>query len=483
MKKNLITSITKICVVFFLFLAFTQCSDEERMTILPEGNPPVASDSTATDSTAIEDPSTEPSVVESNMSCSSCTYVVPDDVSLIDGEKLGIKPGDVICFNGALSYTRNLTFERIVGTPENPVIVTNCDRPATINTPGKPYAIRFNNSKFFRVSGGSTDGSYGIKITGSASNGLVLGYLATNFEVDHLEVYDVGFAGIMAKTDPGCNPESVRGNFTMRDVSFHHNYIHDTHGEGFYIGHSSYGGKETSCGFLLPHTIENVKVYKNIVKNSGWDGIQVSSAPIGAEIYDNVVENFSTANKPAQSSGICIGGGTAGLCYNNFIKDGNGSGISVFGHADNTIYNNVIINAGKGMFIDERTEPGAGYRVLHNTIINPREQGLLIYAEKVPVNMVVNNIIINPGSYDTAGERAYVGTLGSSVKLDMSNNYLTRNIAELKFVNAATFDVRLTSNSPVIDKGRDVSSYIYAKDFYSAVRLRGSAYDIGASEF
>src|SRR5690606_33580175 len=363
------------------------------------------------------------------------------------------------------------------------VTVTNCDGDVTIKTKGS-FIVRFNNSKYFRFTGGDVEGRYGIKLTGSESNGLVMGHLSTNFEVDHIEVYKVGFTGIMAKTDPTCDDVTIRENFTMRDVSFHHNYIHDTHGEGFYIGHSSYGGKELSCGMRMPHTIENIKVYKNIVRNSGWDAIQVSSATKGAAIFDNVVENYATQNKPAQSSGICIGGGTGGSCYNNLIKKGNGPGIAVFGLADNTIHNNVIIDAGTvGIFADERTEPGAGYRFIHNTIINPKEQGMLIYANEVPVNLVVNNIIVNPGYYSKAGNDAYVARLGASVKLDMSNNYFTQKITDLKFVDAVESDFRLINTSPVIDKGRDVSKYKLTNDFYGESRLKGSSYDIGATEY
>jgi len=35
---------------------------------------------------------------------------------------------------------------------------------------------------------------------------------------------------------------------------------------------------------VLPHIIEGVSIYNNIVENTGWDGIQVSSAPVNCNV-------------------------------------------------------------------------------------------------------------------------------------------------------------------------------------------------------
>ena len=99
--------------------------------------------------------------------------------------------------------------------------------------------------------------------------GLKLDGLSTNFEVDHIEVSNVSFAGIMAKTDPNCDDATIRGNFTMYDVLLHDNYVHDTRGEGFYVGNSFWDGMERSCGIRLPHEIKGLKVYNNIVEDTG----------------------------------------------------------------------------------------------------------------------------------------------------------------------------------------------------------------------
>ena len=458
----------KITVIVFLTLItssiFFQCAKDEL--IEPRQN-------SDTDARAMVSPAT----------CSTCTYVVPATAGIVDGTVLGLKPGDVICLSAAIKYTHSITFKNIIGAANNPIIITNCGGTVSLTVSGRPFNVKTSNSKYFRITGGNVNESYGIKISGSTANGLTLCELSTNFEIDHVEISNVGFAGIMAKTDPTCDDATIRANFTMRDVSFHDNYIHDTGGEGFYVGHSSYNGYATTCGIRFPHLIENGKIYKNHVKNSGWDGIQLSCASLGAELYANTIENYATKNKVYQNCGIVLGAGTGGACYDNYIKVGSGPGIAAFGLADNLIHDNIIVNPGQmGIFCDERTDPGTGFKMINNIIINPKTVGMLIYADKVPSNLVINNIIVNPGSYPTNGAASYIMKL-NGVILDVSNNYTTQNIADLKFVNASGFNFRLTSSSPAVDKGRNISTYNILKDFYGATRLRGTAYDIGACEY
>jgi hypothetical protein len=421
-----------------------------------------------------------------------CNYVVPPKKHEHDGEKLGLKPGDVICLQSGVKYNP-LKFTNLHGTPEKPITIVNCGGPVHIDTPGHSFAIKTERSSHFRITSvGTKDSPYGIQISGAKGMGLALDYLSTNFEIDHLEVFNIGFAGIMAKTDPGCDDATIRGNFTMKNVAFHDNYIHDTGGEGFYIGNSFYNnGMKRKCGVRYPHDIEGVKVFDNIVKNSGWESIQVGSAPKGAEIYNNYIENYGTKDIENQRGGIQIGEGTGGLCYNNFIRKGKGNAMIVLGYGDNIIFNNVIIDAGKNaIFCDERYTKGDGFKFINNTIINPGMDGILIYAELVEKNVIINNIIANPGTflqYDTTPyknpENAYVHKLSNDVKIDMSNNIFTRDLSELKFIKDDKSECKTAKGSPAVDGGRDMSMYNVTFDFQKNPRPKGKAYDIGAYEF
>jgi hypothetical protein len=419
--------------------------------------------------------------------CSSCTYTVPSKTTLVDGKELGIKPGDIICLNSNNIY-KNIVFRNIVGSASAPVLITNCGgQVVTLDATDKGFGIKTQQSKYFRITGGSGT-PYGIKVIGGYQS-VHLEMFSTNFEVDHLEISNSGFAGIMAKTDPTCDDATLRGNFVMYDISLHHNYVHDTGGEGFYIGHTFYLGASTPCGVRLPHVIEGLKIFNNVVRNTGWDGIQVGSTPKGAKVYHNKVENYGVKNEIYQNNGVQLGAGAPAEFYGNLIKDGPGMGLIILENAENFAHDNVFINTGAdGIFCDERSADGPGFKFINNTIINPGANGIKIYAEKVPMNIVLNNIIVNPGNYSTytyprAGDDAYVFLLSKAVKAEISNNYLTRDINSLKFANAGGHDYRLTSSSPVIDKGYDIKSYDIAVDFLQLPRLSGTAYDIGAFEY
>src|SRR5687767_9155758 len=63
--------------------------------------------------------------------CSTCTYIVPERMHIIDGNVLGLKPGAVICLNSATIY-KNLLFKNINGTAEQPIVIKNCGGTAVI---------------------------------------------------------------------------------------------------------------------------------------------------------------------------------------------------------------------------------------------------------------------------------------------------------------------------------------------------------------
>ncbi|HEY0741856.1 MAG TPA: right-handed parallel beta-helix repeat-containing protein [Chryseosolibacter sp.] len=416
-----------------------------------------------------------------------CTYVVPERTHVIDGAVLQIKPGDRICLSASNTY-KNLLFKNIVGTTELPVIITNCGGTALLNATGLSFGLKTQNSKHFRITGGSSAYVYGIKVEGGHI-GIALGDLSTNFEVDHVEVANSGFAGIMAKTDPSCDPATSRENFTMKNINLNYNYVHDCGGEGFYVGNSFFeAGVKTECGTRYPHEIHYLRLFSNIVKNTGWDGIQVGCATVGTKIYGNVIENYGTSNTYNQRNGMQLGEGTGGLCYGNFINGGAGNGMNVLGIGTNVIHNNVIVDAGEmGIFCDDRYTPGPGFTFLNNTIVNPAIDGIRLYAEKVVMNHVINNIIVNPGNfakyvYPRVADDAFVYKLSKDLPVEIRNNFFTTSIVDVGFVDPTAHNFRLTLTSPIIDKGADISSYAIGTDFYKKSRLRGAAYDIGAAE-
>ncbi len=68
------------------------------------------------------------SFAEKAVDCKTCKFIVPSNVVLIDGEKLALKPGDVICLDAAVKYG-SLEFINLNGKIENPIIIahTTCN--------------------------------------------------------------------------------------------------------------------------------------------------------------------------------------------------------------------------------------------------------------------------------------------------------------------------------------------------------------------
>ncbi|HEY9049264.1 MAG TPA: PKD domain-containing protein [Ohtaekwangia sp.] len=416
----------------------------------------------------------------------NCKYTVGLTETNVDGNALGIKPGDVVCIQaGNRSVLRFANFQ---GTAAQPIIIKNCGGVVNVSNSDRGYAMWFSASRYFKITGtGDAASPYGINCsaTKSGANAFVVSDLSSDVEVDHVEISGSGFAGMMIKTDPRCDLSANRGVFTMYNVVVHENYVHDVKGEGFYIGNSFYNGwtGNTSCSgtTLYPHDIIGCKVYKNKVRNSGAEAIQVGAVPSGCEIYDNDVELFGQDPFASyQNNGIQIGLGTGGLMYNNIIKNGPGDGIIVQGKGDNIIYNNVIIACGShGIYCDDATTSGTlgnGFSFINNTIINPGGDGLKIAAERVAMNHFLNNIIIKPGT------GVYVNKTMTSVKMEELNNYYTANIDDAKFVNAAAGDYHLQSTSPALNKGATVTTYGVTFDYDDKSRPSGGVYDIGAFE-
>lgn len=449
-------------------LNFSSCTKKEEVN--PVKQAPVVSDSSVSDGKPAPKPSDKPVQQPAVVA-----YTIKASESTVDGSKLNLPPGSVVAIEAGSRgplYLKNFT-----GTASQPITFINAAGGQAILKGSGPWALKVGACKNIRITGSGGGGEYGLVVDGG-NNGFVLPELSTDFEIDHVEVRNTGFAGIMAKTDPNCDSKTWRDNFVMRNVSFHHNYIHDVGGEGFYIGNSFYNGKQESCGTVYPHTIEGIRVYENTVKNSGCEGIQVGCATKDCEIYNNHIENYGkTPFANYQNNGLQIGAGTSGKCYNNVILNGPGNGLIMNGTGGNIVYNNIIVNAGAlGIFCDERTTPVGGYSFINNTIVNSGSDGIKLYSEQVDMNNVINNIIINPGT------GKYINT-SSGVRLNEKNNYYSKDLASVKFANPGSGNYSLLNGSPAVNKGQDVSSFGIREDLKGSLRPIGGAFDIGAYEF
>lgn len=429
------------------------------------------------------------------------SYIISLSQNNVDGISLGLIPGDTLLIEAG--FRERIRIMNVQGDSINKVLIKNYNGAVIISNDSLNYGISMSNCSNFILSGtGDGEFKYGIKIlkTGTGASGLGISNKSTNYEISNLEIANTGFAGIFAKTDPTEDGLSNRGNFTQRETYIHDNYIHNTKGEGIYLGHSFYSGVQKTINgesiTLFPHELKGVRVYNNIIDNTGWDGIQVGCATEDCEIYNNQVSYYGTNQTTSQNSGIQIGGGTTGKCYNNYISRGYGSGISIFGLGDNLIYNNVILKAGYygsdseaskvayGIFCDDRsTIPGRSFNFINNTIISPRTDGIRIYSSQSKNNKFYNNLIINPGSYGlyTYINQSYI-YYNTDVDFEVTNNYFSSNFKSSIELENIVDIYNYSCTLPIIDKGKDVLSFDISTDFYYKSRTMNTLFDIGAFE-
>ncbi len=413
-------------------------------------------------------------------------YIIKSDSpDFVDLANVGLEPGDTV-FIEAHTRQKLIIQNLTVGTEEQPIRITNQGGQFIIDTTTTDKGLHFYNCSHFILRGTpAPDHSYeyGIKLARVSQAGAIgLAFIqgSTDFEVSHVEIANVGFAGVMAKSD-----SLNRTQFTMRNVSFHHLYIHDTGGEAIYVGSSSY--HDTG---LNPHEIHGLSIHDNLIENAGWDGIQVGCATQDAAIYRNRIIGYgaydiAAANHYFQNEGIRVNPGTKADIHDNWIKGGNpGSGSGIFANPyDDSVYsNNVIIAPGESGIVisgDYAMQPGTTIQLVNNTIISPALHGIEFWSEASSGNLAANNLIGDITA--VTGEFIHRGT--PTVALAESGNLLAGTIAAAGFCDAAMADYHLAAGSAAIDTGVDAATYGVARDYDGVTRPFGSAYDSGAFEY
>jgi len=99
---------------------------------------------------------------------------------------------------------------------------------------------------------------------------------ATSYELEYLEIFRSGFAGIRL-----LNPRKAGDPLhPMDNVRVHDNYIHDTDGEGFYFGWT---------GAPPSNLLSKLSVYNNRIVRTGNEGLQIQNLGDGTEVKNNTI--------------------------------------------------------------------------------------------------------------------------------------------------------------------------------------------------
>jgi hypothetical protein len=384
--------------------------------------------------------------------------------------------------NKAYIYMLNFT-----GSSSSPIVVVNYGGIVTIGT-NYTYGVKIGGCRYLKFTGTGTSATYGFQVTQTNGDGISIGDLSSDIEVNHIHINNCGIRGIVAKTDPACGGYAYRKNFTQYNTIIHDNLIENTTTEGMYIGSSFYSGETLTCSgtdsVILPSILNGCQIYNNIVRHTGYDGIQAASS-LNLSIHNNLVQYDSQQGVSSQMSGILIGGGSQGDCYNNYIEYGKGDGIENLGLGGYKIYNNVIAFAGFNYYPGNQSYPkygiytndctaisGSEFDLMFNTIISPKTTGINFASQKATASVIENNAIISPG---LAGN--YIVNNGSA-GIIIRNNYSSATIAPALFTDTT---YQTNPGSPLINAGYPETKGITSDKFGNS-RFQGSAPDIGVYE-
>jgi hypothetical protein len=125
-KQKFIPTLKKVALAATAIIGLAQCSEEE---IVPTAAAPSAAATTEqTVSATAQNVSSFTvtgvnTVYKTAKDCSTCTFIIAADATVVNGKDLGVKPGDVICLNSLYNYG-DLELINIEGTSQAPVSIT-----------------------------------------------------------------------------------------------------------------------------------------------------------------------------------------------------------------------------------------------------------------------------------------------------------------------------------------------------------------------
>ena len=441
--------------------------------------------------------------------------ILPTDRSFVIGLDGGTR-GCVVIQNFKASAAYPLIIVNHHGTGK--VVVTD------VGGTTKRDGLTIKNCEHFQLRGDNDPAyRYGIEIakTGNTSGhvGLSVGGTSSYGEIMFIESHDAGFAGMIVKSDPSCdNPSTWMGNFTMYDIKIHDNYVHNTGGEGMYLGYTHWG-EALDCSaqgspVVYGHEIHGLHVHHNLIEKAGWETLQTASCPVDVKVYDNVLYWGGVTPKLApyyQGGNLAIGGGSTGEFFNNVIVKAYFGCVGVFGQESAvTVYNNLIAEPGdyaiytKNLPTNPPTDPNAPFQTVpgsfcsfyNNTIYVPFDatpdkpdpgRGAYATEDEVSVNNLKNNIIV---AENTA--YPYVSLLqgGGPIvpgPINEAGNITQRDFTGINFVNTTERDFRILPTSSAVNVGESLASLptpevSVTTDFQGNARPQGGAFDTGFNE-
>ncbi|MEJ2669592.1 MAG: hypothetical protein P8077_04825, partial [Gammaproteobacteria bacterium] len=498
--------------------------------------------------------------------------------------------GDTVCIYGAQDgRAPGLKIRNFYNAPNlsesNPIRFINAGGQVVLGDNNTDTPVYVQNSRHLILSGTGVEGvTYGFLVDGEniSSEGVKLSNRTSHIELDHWEISNVIKIGLHLRGHANCAdaspPEGVsyrhvydldgdgfaqkgwilgynflnqpiydpgdvddvltQNNFTIRNISIHHNYVHDTGTEGMYLGQNmvdhlyrhdgSRGpamGSKITCRYKNPNLpndyqpskdnqddplnsrIDGIQVYNNRFENTGWDSINVKGGARRCAIYDNWITNYGWRARQNgdtdQTNGIDTTPNVHCDVYRNVLLGGGGSGIFLYG-VGGTVAHNLIVEAGTGGESGGKKTTGIeiatpnteewdltawyqndSFTVYNNTIVAPLTRAVRV---KVPYSshLLANNLALHTLE-PVQGEPTDFKVTANVIVL---NNLYRDDVwaPGLALEDPSQHNYRPTSNSKLLlDAGNDLtdeitSSPIFAVDLDKLPRVVGDHIDIGAYE-
>jgi hypothetical protein len=413
-------------------------------------------------------------------------------------------PGARICIRAGAHD--QMAFRGFEGSSAAPLTFINCGGVATFTHSTSNAALGFIGSRYFRVVGtGAVATTRGIVITTSGNsdaNGVEVSQGSSDFELAYLEISAAAYAGIVARTNVSC--ELHRATFAQSNTFIHHNVVHDTKGEGLYVGGSHWNEADlvaatpSRCGAagtlmcngtcVFEPELHGVRIYENRTDRTGAEGLQISSAfgdiddsdrriDWDTEIHDNVVSNADQVVGVYNSAGMAFEAGTTGRFYRNRVEGTAPTGaygsMFIMGPGHIAVFNNVIVGGTEVGLVIQDNNAGAKngpFTIVNNTIVATGMQGIYMFHAHSVGNVAYNNIVL--------GAATPMRLNSASIDWTQSNNIIQGSLSAM-FVSAASGNYHLAVGSPAIGAGVNTSRYGVTSDIEGTSHLDG-AYDVGA---
>jgi hypothetical protein len=188
-----------------------------------------------------------------------------------------------------------------------------------------------------------------IEITSKKIKGSEIKQMSSDFELEYIESGNGGYSNVIKANNE---------KYISENIKIHDCYIHDTNGEGLYMGNTSTNGDQG--------IFKNVEIYNNRILRTGLDALQVVQTGGESKIHNNVLDGgmkWRSAFMDSQDFGASLSFVSGGIAfYNNIIINGGNANFQVFLEKENWYTNSGTskkVRIDNNLFLNSRSGLGA----------------------------------------------------------------------------------------------------------------------------